>query len=124
MPLNSEFDFHTIWTKQEMWLSCLHPVINNKFADALLNLQKQRYEREVKASEEMSFMSKVIDSLKDKTSEAQNFDINKLRIPKSVAQVVVFNCLSAYTGYFTGLKLKFEMCREIILHFCKRYELD
>ena len=107
-----------------MWLSCLHRVINNKFADALLNLQKQRYEREVKASEEMSFMSKVIDSLKDKTSEAQNFDINKLRIPKSVAQVVVFNCLSVYTGYFTGLKLKFEICREIILHFCKRYELD
>ena len=69
-------------------------------------------------------MSKVMDSLKDKTSDAQNFDINKLKIPKNIAQVVVFNCLSAFTGYFTGLKLKFEMCREIILHFCKRYELD
>lgn len=107
-----------------MWRVGLQRIINQKFADALLNLQKQKYERDVKASEELSFMSKVLDSMKDKTPDAASFDINKLKIPKNIAQVVVFNCLSAFTTYFTGLKLKFEMCRELMLHFCKRYELD
>ena len=47
-----------------------------------------------------------------------------MRISKTIAQNIVFNCQSTFSTYFYGLKLPFEQSRELTLHFCKKYELD
>ena len=47
-----------------------------------------------------------------------------MRITKTLAQNIVFNSMSSFIGFFLGFRLSFEQSRELMLHFCKKYELD
>ena len=44
-------------------------------------------------------------------------------ISKTLAQNIVFNNLSQFTTCFVNLKLAFEPSRELLMFFCKKYEL-
>lgn len=96
-------------------------MINLKFAAAVENLEKQRVERETKEKEEQGFFTRLING--DKVVEPAK-NTGNLRISKVLAQSIVFNCQSSFIHYFVGMKLSFEMSRELLLYFCKRYELD
>jgi hypothetical protein len=47
-----------------------------------------------------------------------------MRIHKSLAQNIIFNTISNFLIHFINFKYPFDESREIILHFCKKYELD
>lgn len=47
-----------------------------------------------------------------------------LKINKVLAQSIVFNCQSSFVHFFLGMRLQFEAARELLLFFCKKYELD
>ena len=47
-----------------------------------------------------------------------------LKINKTLAQQIVFNSHQDFIAYFTNMKMSFDMGRELVLHFCKKYELD
>ena len=47
-----------------------------------------------------------------------------MRISKVLAQNIIFNTLSQFVGHFVNLKLPFQQSRELLMHFCKKYELD
>lgn len=47
-----------------------------------------------------------------------------MKISKVLAQNIIFNSLSQFITYFVNLKLPFELSRELLMHFCKKYELD
>lgn len=87
--LATEFDWHPIWQRTDLWKETLQLIVNKNFSDAVLNLQKQKYEREVKEEEEKSFFSKALDIFKDKPSEF-TFLGNTMKIPKTLAQTIVF----------------------------------
>ena len=62
--LNTELDVHPIWQDTEIWKVCLQRVINLKFQDGVLNLEKQKSEQEAKERKEREtgfkgFLSKV-----------------------------------------------------------------
>lgn len=45
-------------------------------------------------------------------------------ISKTLAQNIVFNTISQFIGYMVNLRLSFEHARELLLFFCKKYEVD
>lgn len=47
-----------------------------------------------------------------------------MKISKVLAQNIIFNTTSQFISYFVNLKLPFESSRELLMHFCKKYELD
>lgn len=47
-----------------------------------------------------------------------------MRISKVLAQNIIFNTLSSFIAHFVNLQLPFEQSRELLMHFCKKYELD
>lgn len=47
-----------------------------------------------------------------------------MRIPKSLAQNIIFNTISNFMFHFINFKYSLEHSKEVILYFCKRYELD
>jgi len=47
-----------------------------------------------------------------------------MKISKVLAQNIIFNTTSTFISYFVNLKLPFESSRELLMHFCKKYELD
>ena len=47
-----------------------------------------------------------------------------MKISKVLAQNIIFNTQSQFISYFVNLKLPFESSRELLMHFCKKYELD
>lgn len=47
-----------------------------------------------------------------------------MRIPKSLAQNIIFNCISKFLYHFVNFQLSFENSKEILLSFCTKYELD
>ena len=47
-----------------------------------------------------------------------------MKISKTLAQNIIFNTTSQFISYFVNLKLPFESSRELLMHFCKKYELD
>lgn len=47
-----------------------------------------------------------------------------MRINKTLAQSIVFNCMSSFIAFFVTMRLGFDQARELTLHFCKKYELD
>jgi len=47
-----------------------------------------------------------------------------MKISKVLAQNIIFNTTSQFINYFVNLKLPFESSRELLMHFCKKYELD
>lgn len=121
--LSSEFDWHPIWRRVEMWKGALQIVINRSFSEAVLNLQKQKYEKDIKVEEEKSFFSKALDIFKEKPSEF-TFQGNSMRIPKTLAQTIVYTLQQTFITYFLSFKMTFEASREVLLHFCRKYEID
>jgi hypothetical protein len=47
-----------------------------------------------------------------------------MRIHKSLAQNIIFNTISNFLLHFINFKYSLEDSREVILYFCKKYELD
>jgi len=47
-----------------------------------------------------------------------------MRIHKTLAQNIIFNTISNFLFHFINFKYSLENSREVILFFCKRYELD
>ena len=47
-----------------------------------------------------------------------------MRIPKVLAQNIIFNTISNFMFHFINFKYSLENSKEVILYFCKRYELD
>ena len=47
-----------------------------------------------------------------------------MRISKVLAQNIIFNTTSQFICYFVNLKLPFDSSRDLLMHFCKKYELD
>ena len=47
-----------------------------------------------------------------------------MRISKVLAQNIIFNTMSQFIAHFVNLKLPFQQSRELLMHFCKKYELD
>lgn len=130
VTLSSEVDKHQIWLDVEMWKSCLQRIINLKFQDAVVTLEKQQKEKDENEKKEkesgiIGFFKKVADlPKKDSKSVAEPQKSGTMRISKTIAQNIVFNCQSTFSTFFVGLKLPFEQSRELTLHFCKKYELD
>ena len=47
-----------------------------------------------------------------------------MRISKVLGQNIIFNTTSQFITYFVNLKLPFDSSRELLMFFCKKYELD
>lgn len=47
-----------------------------------------------------------------------------MRIPKVLAQNIIFNTISNFMFHFINFKYSLDNSKEVILYFCKRYELD
>lgn len=101
---------------------CLQRVINVKFAAACENLEKERLERE-KTEKESGLFGGIIKFFgEDKIPEIKLG--GTLRIAKPLAQTIVFNAQNNFIKFFVGMRLSFDVARELMLHFCKKYEID
>ena len=129
ITLSQELD-HGLWADTDMWKACLQRQINLKFQDAVLALEKQQKETEERERKEqqkglIGFFKKVAAEIPKKGDKKKEEEPKiTMRISKTIAQNIVFNCQSTFSTYFYGLKLPFEQSRELTLHFCKKYELD
>lgn len=47
-----------------------------------------------------------------------------MRIPKILAQNIIFNTISNFMFHFINFKYSLSNSKEVVLYFCKRYELD
>lgn len=47
-----------------------------------------------------------------------------MRIHKSLAQNIIFNTISSFLIHFVNYQIELEQSKEVILYFCKKYELD
>ena len=47
-----------------------------------------------------------------------------MRIPKVLAQNIIFNTISNFMYHFVNFKYSLENSKQVVLYFCKRYELD
>jgi hypothetical protein len=47
-----------------------------------------------------------------------------MRIPKILAQNIIFNTISNFMFHFINFKYSLANSKEVVLYFCKRYELD
>ena len=47
-----------------------------------------------------------------------------MRIPKILAQNIIFNTISNFMLHFINFKYSLANSKEVVLYFCKRYELD
>lgn len=47
-----------------------------------------------------------------------------MRIPKVLAQNIIFNTISNFMFHFINFKYSLDNSKDVILYFCKRYELD
>lgn len=47
-----------------------------------------------------------------------------MRIPKILAQNIIFNTISNFMFHFINFKYSLTNSKEVVLYFCKRYELD
>lgn len=118
----SEFDKHPIWLNFELWRQCVHRIINVKFANAVQNLEIQKLTKE-KEEKESGFFGKLGKIFGD--DNPVEFKISgTLKINKTLAQQIVFNSHQDFIAYFTNMRMSFDMGRELVLHFCKKYELD
>ncbi len=59
----------------------------------------------------------------------KNDDKNKnkaqtMRIPKTLAQNIIFNTISNFMFHFINFRYSLANSKEVVLYFCKRYELD
>lgn len=122
IPLSTEFDKHPLWKDTEIWKITLQRIINLKFAKAVETLEKQRLEAE-KQQAEKGFFGSIAKLFGDEKQIEIKLG-GTLRINKTLAQSIVFNCMSTFVGYFVTLRMDFERARELMLHFTKKYELD
>ena len=47
-----------------------------------------------------------------------------MRIPKVLAQNIIFNTISNFIFHFINFNYSLRKSKEVVLFFCKRYELD
>lgn len=47
-----------------------------------------------------------------------------MRIPKTLAQNIIFNTISNFMFHFINFRYSLANSKEVVLYFCKRYELD
>ncbi len=117
-----EFYQHDAWQNIESWKMCLQRVINNRFAEACENIEKERLGKEKQEKESGLFGGIIKFFGDDKIPEIKLG--GTLRIPKPLAQTIVINAQNNFIKYFVGMRLSFDMARELMLHFCKKYEMD
>jgi hypothetical protein len=74
-----------------------------------------------------SFKGSLWGGEKDRGDGSSRSDKGKgqtMRIPKVLAQNIIFNTISNFMFHFINFKYSLENSKEVILYFCKRYELD
>jgi hypothetical protein len=122
ITIGTEFDRHPIWTNLEVWKQVLQRLVNAKFVEACEKIEKDKQEmiRQEKESGILGGILKIFGD--DKPVEIKLS--GTLKINKVLAQSIVFNCQSSFVHYFLGMRLQFDTARELLLHFCKKYELD
>lgn len=109
-----------------MWQICVSKIINYKFHEAIRQMESKQEEKKEVPSTSVAggwLFGKLKDSMlgsKDKTPAPKK----QPTISKTLAQNIVFNNLSQFTTCFVNLKLAFEPSRELLMFFCKKYELD
>lgn len=116
----------------------LSKVLNNKFSEAVQKDKERKSEiEETKRADEglaqkaTSFMSnfKGIKSAMfgEKDEQKNSTPRNKtqtMRIPKILAQNIIFNTISNFIFHFINFNYSLRKSKEVVLFFCKRYELD
>lgn len=60
----------------------------------------------------------------DAKSDSKGGKKQTMRIHKSLAQNIIFNTISGFLLHFINFRYSLEDSREVILYFCKKYELD
>lgn len=61
------------------------------------------------------------DEKKDGSSKSKT---QTMRIPKFLAQNIIFNTISSFIFHFINFNYSLRKSKEVVLYFCKRYELD
>lgn len=61
---------------------------------------------------------------KDSSARGAGGKAQTMRIPKILAQNIIFNTISNFMFHFINFKYSLSNSKEVILYFCKRYELD
>ena len=98
ITLSQELDNCALWADSEMWKACLQRQINLKFQDAVLALEKQQKETEERERKEketglIGFFKKVAAEIPNKNQKAKTEEPKTtMRISKTIAQNIVFNC--------------------------------
>lgn len=72
-------------------------------------------EKTLKFSQDKDDIS--LNSARDKKNQT-------MRIPKVLAQNIIFNTISNFMYHFVNFKYSLENSKSVVLFFCKRYELD
>ena len=61
------------------------------------------------------------DEKKDSNAKSKT---QTMRIPKFLAQNIIFNTISSFIYHFINFNYSLRKSKEVVLYFCKRYELD
>jgi hypothetical protein len=61
---------------------------------------------------------------KDGRAEDDKKKTETMRISKVLAQNIIFNTISNFLFHFINFRYSLESSKDVILYFCKRYELD
>ncbi|CDW76802.1 tbc domain-containing protein [Stylonychia lemnae] len=129
---------HGIWQEQQVWKQCIHKIINQKFHEAIqspaaINSKQIQQHNQPNTLSSGSLLGQL-GKLKgfwgqgksdDKDQSDKDKSLQKpLRIPKNLAQNIIFNSLSKFLYHFVNFQLSFESSKEVLLAFCNKYELD
>jgi hypothetical protein len=126
---------HGIWGEEAIWKNVLQKVITFKFQEAVTKEQERRAALDGNESGDgqsimknaAGFLSKSMknvwgsgghdDGKKDKKK-------NTMRIHKSLAQNIIFNTISNFLVHFVNYQVEYHQSKDVVLYFCKKYELD
>ena len=61
---------------------------------------------------------------KDGKGDEDKKKTETMRISKVLAQNIIFNTISNFMFHFINFRYSLESSKDVILYFCKRYELD
>jgi len=67
---------------------------------------------------------KIDGGKKDGSGRGGGSKAQTMRIPKILAQNIIFNTISNFMFHFINFKYSLANSKEVVLYFCKRYELD
>ena len=116
----------------------LQKVLYQKFQEAVQKEKDKKNELEEEENKHFvkSFMGNINPFSKksffsgDPSGEVKSPDDEKkgkastMRIPKVLAQNIIFNTISNFMFHFVNFKYSLENSKQVVLYFCKRYELD